>query len=173
MAFGTVARMAANPSVLGKIGHFLKGDMPMKQFLLQRLGLDAGIAAFQGFTTPGGLDEKLIAAGTDFALSAGSGLVAGGAARRMGADQLTEGTADMIASFAGGYAAYPAGNALIRAKDSLTGGPGLTAFEKMAEEDQKRMVEQIRQQTLQGAGYIPGMNSPAYDSNYLASLGLA
>ncbi len=173
MAAATVARMAMNPSVLSKIGHFLKGDMPMKQFLLQRLGLDAGIAAFQGATTPGGLDEKLIAGLTDFGLSAGSGLVAGGAARRMGADQLTEGTADMMASFAGGFAAYPAGNALIRAKDSLTGGPGMTSFEKMAQEDQKKMVEQIQQQTLQAAGYLPGMNSPAYDSNYLANLGLA
>ena len=79
----------------------------------------------------------------------------------------------MIASFAGGYAAYPAGNALIRAKDSLTGGPGLTSFEKMAQEDQEQMIKNIQQQTLQTAGYIPGMNSPAYDSNYLASLGLA
>ena len=173
MAAATIGRMAMNPSVLGKIGHFLKGDMPMKQFLLQRLGLDAGIAVIQGATTPGGLDEKLIAGVTDFGLSAGSGLVAGGAARKMGADQLAEGTADMIASFAGGYAAYPAGNALIRAKDALTGGPGLTSFEKMAQEDQKKMIEQIQQQTLQTAGYIPGMNSPAYDSNYLASLGLA
>ena len=62
MAFGIAARMAANPSVLSKIGHFLKGGtMPMKQLLLQRLALDAGIAAIQGATTPGGLDEKLIA----------------------------------------------------------------------------------------------------------------
>jgi len=173
MALGIAARMAATPSVLGKIGHFLKGDMPLKQFLFQRLGLDAGIAAFQGFTTPGGLDEKLIAAGTDFALSAGSGLVAGGAARRMGASQGAEIAADQIASIAGGFSAYPVGNAVIRAKDSLTGGPGLTAFEKMAQEDQKKMIEEIQQQTLQAAGYFPGMNSPAYDSNYLATLGLA
>ena len=173
MAFGIAARMAANPSVLSKIGHFLKGGLATKELITQRLALDAGIAAFQGFSTPGGLDEKIIAGVTDFGLSAGSGLVAGGAARRMGAGQGVEIVADQIASFGGGFAAYPAGNALIRAKDSLTGGPGLTAFEKMAQKDQEQMIANIQQQTLQTAGYIPGMNSPAYDSNYLASLGLA
>ena len=173
MAAATVARMAMNPSILSKIGNFLKGGLTMKELVQQRLLMDAGIATFQGFTTPGGLDEKLIAAGTDFALSAGSGLVAGGAARRMGAGQTGEFMADQAASIAGGFAAYPAGNALIRAKDALTGGPGLTSFEKMAQEDQKKIIEQIQQQTLQAAGYFPGMNSPAYDSNYLANLGLA
>ena len=173
MAFGMAARMAMNPSVLSKIGSFLKGSQPMKDFLMYRIAPDAGFAALNAATTPGGLDDKLIAGITDFGLSAGSGLVGGGVARRMGAGQGTENLVDMFTSMGGAYAAYPAGMAITRAADKMTGGPGMTDFEKMAQKDQEQYVKQIQEQTLQAAGYIPGMNSPAYDSNYLASLGLA
>ena len=174
MPAATVARMAAHPKVLAQIGNFLKGDLTIPQLLKNRLGLDAAFALFQGATTPGGLDEKIISGVTDFGLSAGSGLVAGGAARHLGAGRDLEAATDMIASMAGAYAAYPAGMAINRAIDKATGGPGLTDFEKMAQKDQEKLIEDIRNQTLQSVGYLPGVN-PAYtsQSDYLAQLGLA
>ena len=173
MALG-IARMAANPNVLKSIGHFLKGGQPLKDFLLYRIAPDAGFAALNAVQTPGGLDDKLIAGITDFGLSAGSGLVAGGAARKFGADQGLENLVDMFASYGGAMASYPAGMALTRAADKMTGGPGLTDFEKMQQKDQQAYVDQIRQEALAAAGYFPGTN-PAYygQSDYLTQLGLA
>jgi hypothetical protein len=37
------------------------------------------------------------------------------------------------------------------------GGEGRTAYERMSDEQQKQFAEQIRQQTLMGAGLIPGI----------------
>ena len=169
MAIGVAIRMAG-PKLL----QFLKGNQPMAQFLGYRILPDAGFAALNAVTTPGGLDDKLIAGVTDFGLSAGTGLVAGGAARRFGASPLTENIIDGLGSYAGAMAGYPAGMALTRAADKLTGGPGLTDFEKMAQKDQEALIQQIQEQTLANAGLVPGFN-PAYygtGNDYLAQLGL-
>ena len=63
---------------------------------------------------------------------------------------------------------------ITRGLDKMTGGPGLTDFEKMAQKDQEKFIEQIQRETLANAGLIPGLN-PAYygQSDYLAQLGLA
>ena len=167
MAAG-VARMA------GQLFKFLKGNQPTKDFLLQRLGPDAFFAVVNAGMTPGGLDDKAIAGITDFGLSAGTGLVAGRTARAMGAGPGTETFVDLIGSYGGAMAAYPAGMSLTRAADKLTGGPGLTDFEKMAQKDQEAFIEQIQREALENAGLIPGLN-PAYYSagnDYLAQLGL-
>ena len=37
------------------------------------------------------------------------------------------------------------------------GGEGRTAYERMSDEQQKQFADQIRQQTLMGAGLIPGV----------------
>ena len=170
----SAARMAMNPTVLSKIGQFLKGSQPLKEFLTYRILPDAGFAALNAATTPGGLDDKLIAGVTDFGLSAGTGLVTGGLARKFGASPGVENLVDMMGSYGGAMAAYPAGMALTRAADKLTGGPGMTDFEKMAQRDQEQFIRNIQEQTLANAGLIPGLN-PAYygQSDYLAQLGLA
>ena len=173
MALQAVARMAANPNVLKSIGRFLKGDQPLKQFLMYRIAPDAAFATLNAAQTPGGLDDKLIAGITDFGLSAGTGLVTGGAARRMGADPGIENLVDMMGSYGGAMASYPAGMAITRGLDKLTGGPGLTDFEKMREKEQQAYVDQIRRETLEYAGLIPGINPTYYNSDYLAQLGLA
>ena len=169
----SAARMAMNPSILAKIGQFLKGPLSNSELIKTRLLPDAAFATINAVMTPGDLDDKLIAGATDFALGAGSGLVAGGAARRMGADAGLQNTADMIASIAGGYASYPISMGLTRGLDKMTGGPGLTDFEKMAQKDQEAFIAQIQQQTLANAGMTPGLPAQYFDDNYLAQLGLA
>ena len=169
MALGFALRKAG-PA----LANFLKGDMTTGQLFRNRLLLDAGVAGVQGLTTPGGLDDKLIAGGTDFVFGAGSGLFAGGLARKLGFNKGIQQNADMLASFAGGYTSYPVGIELTRAADKLTGGPGLTDFEKMAQKDQEQLIASIQEQTLANAGLIPGL-SPAYYSSgndYLAQLGI-
>ena len=167
MAIGTALRMAGP-----KLFKFLKGNQNTKDFLLQRILPDAGFAAINAVTTPGGLDDKLIAGVTDLGLSAGSGLFAGGLARRFGAGPTTETLVDMLGSYGGAMAAYPTGMAITRGADALMGGPGLTDFEKMAKSEQEEYVKQIQMQTLQNAGLIPGINPTYYNQDYLAQLGL-
>ena len=169
MALGFALRKAG-PA----LANFLKGDMTTGQLVKNRLLTDAGFAALQGLTTPGGFDDKFISGATDFGLSAGSGLFAGGIARKLGAGRGVQNFVDQGASIAGAYAGYPVGIELTRAADKLTGGPGLTGFEKMAQKDHEQLIASIQEQTLANAGLIPGLN-PAYyssGSDYLAQLGI-
>jgi len=46
---------------------------------------------------------------------------------------------------------------LQRGKDSLMGGSGQTAYERMSAEQQAQFAEQIRRQTLATAGLVPGV----------------
>ena len=50
-----------------------------------------------------------------------------------------------------------AGDALMRGKDKIAGGAGMTPYERMSSEQQAQFAEQIRRQTLAGAGLVPGV----------------
>ena len=101
-----------------------------------------------------------------------TGLAAGNAARRLGASQNLSGYVDMGASLAGAYGAYPVSNAISRGVDKLTGGPGMTTYEKMAQEDQQAYAQQIQQATLQKLGLVPGINPQYVGDPYLQQLGM-
>lgn len=166
MPIANAARMAGQ-----KLLTFLKGDLTTTQ-LRNRLAPDAGFALVNAAMTPGDFGEKATAGMTDFLMSGGAGLAAGNLARNMGAGPGTASTADLIASFAGGYGSYPVSSAITRGIDKATGGPGLTSYEKLAEKDREAYAEQIRQQTLSAAGLIPGINPQYLGNPYLAQLGL-
>ena len=117
-----------------------------------RLGPDVVAAGLNAATTQGDVIDQGLMGATDLLLSAGSGLVAG---RLTGRSKLA-GLADITASMGGAYAAYPAGDALIRMKDKATGGLGQTGYEKMSYEQQKLLEQQITQQVLNAYGYLPG-----------------
>ena len=47
----------------------------------------------------------------------------------------------------------------------IAGGQGMTPYERMsANEQQKQFAAQIRQQTLSGAGLIPGIQQQYFDN---------
>lgn len=150
-----LAEMAVtNPAFSGGIGKALFGTMNKGQ-IINRLAPDAffgGVAALQ---TPGDIGDKLIA-GTTSAVGGGlGGLALGRAGQRFGD---TAGfMADMAGSIGGDMVGMSVGDGLQRGKDSLMGGSGQTAYERMSAEQQAQFAEQIRRQTLAGAGLVPGV----------------
>ena len=124
------------------LGKWMKGDMDRGQ-LIGRLIPDAGMAALQGVMTPGDLGDKVIAGTTDFAASAGLGLVA---ARPFQSMPNVAGGMDMLGSTVGAFAAGPAlSDSLQRGKDKVMGGQGLSAYERANLEYE----EQIRAAIIQ------------------------
>ena len=155
---GTGTRMAgeglANAAFKSGVGKAVFGDMTKSQ-ILNRVAPDAlfgGIAALQ---TPGDIGDKLIA-GTTSAVGGGlGGLALGRAGQRFGD---TAGfLADAGGSIVGDMAGMVVGDTAMRGKDRIMGGDGLTPYERMSAQQQAEFAQQIRQQTLAGAGYLPGV----------------
>jgi hypothetical protein len=165
MAFlGAVKRFAGEALKRGFMDEKL--GVPTMQSIAGRLAPDVAFGALAAVQTPGDLTDKLIAGGTQ-ALGGGLGgaLVTGATGGKLG----------MLGELAGGYGGdmlgYTVGENLLRAKDKLSGGEGLSPFERMSKEQQQEFANQIRNETLQnmglGVGYLPGAQD-----QYLASLGL-
>ena len=149
-----VKRMAGDALFKQGLGKAVFGDMSKGQ-IAARLAPDAffgGVAALQ---TPGDIGDKLIA-GTTSALGGGlGGLALGRATQRFG-DGVSL-AADFGGSILGDMGGMAVGDGMQRAKDSLIGGSGQTAYERMSAEQQAQFAEQIRRQTLAGAGLLPGV----------------
>jgi hypothetical protein len=64
-----------------------------------------------------------------------------------------------MGSYGGDFAGMAVGDTMMRGKDRLFGGSGQTPYEKLSEDQQKQLIQQIRQQTLQSVGAMPGVNS--------------
>ena len=148
------ARMAGDALFKQGLGKAVFGDMTKGQ-IVNRLAPDAffgGIAALQ---TPGDIGDKLIA-GTTSAVGGGlGGLALGRAGQRFGD---TAGfLADAGGSIVGDMGGMMVGDTLMRGKDKIMGGDGLTPYERMSAQQQAEFAQQIRQQTLAGAGYLPGV----------------
>ena len=157
-----LAQMAVtNPAFKSGIGKALFGTMDKGQ-IVGRLAPDAFFGGLAALQTPGDLGDKLIA-GTTSAVGGGlGGLALGRAGQRFGD---TAGfMADMAGSVGGDYAGMMFGDTLQRGKDKVFGGEGQTAYERMSSEQQAQFAEQIRQQTLAGAGLIPGVQDRYFDN---------
>lgn len=110
-----------------------------------------GLAAAQ---TPGDMTDKLIAFGSTAIPSSLGGLAAAGVAKNPYG--LTAGLLDQAGSIAADYASFPAGEALMRAKDKLSGGKGQTPYERLSAQDQKIFEERLRRQIMAQYGLLPG-----------------
>ena len=110
-----------------------------------------GLSAAQ---TPGDITDKMIAFGTTAIPASLGGLAAAGIARNP--HGLTAGLLDQAGSIAADYASFPAGEALMRAKDKLSGGMGLTPYERLSVQDQKIFEERLRRQIMTQYGLLPG-----------------
>ena len=165
---GTGARMAgqglANAAFKGGVGKAMFGEMTKGQ-IAQRLVPDAifgGVAALQ---TPGDLGDKLVA-GSASALGGGlGGLALGRATERFGTGVSL--AADFGGSILGDMGGMAVGDAVMRGKDKLMGGAGQTPYERMSAEQQAQFANQIRQQTLAGAGLVPGVRDEFMYANGL------
>jgi hypothetical protein len=67
--------------------------------------------------------------------------------------------ADFGGSILGDMGGMAVGDAVMRGKDKLMGGAGQTPYERMSAEQQAQFAEEIRQQTLAGAGLYPEYKS--------------
>ena len=157
---GQGARMAgqglANAAFKGGVGKALFGEMSKGQ-IASRLAPDAIFGGLAALQTPGDIGDKLVA-GSASALGGGLGGLA--LSRVAGARGLGEGAqlaADFGGSILGDMGGMAVGDTIMRGKDKLMGGAGQTPYERMSAEQQAQFADQIRQQTLAGAGLVPGV----------------
>ena len=147
-------RMAMSGAFKSGLGNAVFGNMTKGQ-IAQRLVPDAifgGVAALQ---TPGDIGDKLVA-GSASALGGGlGGLALGRAAERFGPTASL--AADFGGSILGDMGGMAVGDTIMRGKDKLMGGAGQTPYERMSTQQQAEFAEQIRRQTLAGAGLVPGV----------------
>ena len=113
-----------------------------------RLVPDAGFAVLNAVQTPGDLGDKLAVGGTQFLMETGLGLSAG----KLAKNSAVSGLLDMGGSVVGGYSSMPVSDMILRGKDKITGGEGLTPYEKLSVAQQAALAQQIEQQVLQAYG---------------------
>ena len=120
---------------------------------------DAGFGLLAATQTPGDLTDKVIAGLTQ----AGGGILGGigtvGGLRMIpklrDAHNILN-LADMAGSVAGDFAGMAAGDSLMRLKDTLAGGKGLTPYERLGMQEQEEYAQALKQQMLAQYGLIPG-----------------
>ena len=151
------ARMAG--ALLGKLGgaskDLLFGGMTKGQ-IAGRLAPDALFGVLAATQTPGDLGDKLIAGGSS-ALGGGlGGLAVGRAVGKLGGGDALQTMADFAGSIGGDYAGMYVGDQVMRGKDLLAGGQGLTPYERMGAADQQAFAQDIERQILAQYGLLPG-----------------
>ena len=63
---------------------------------------------------------------------------------------------DMAGSIGGDMLGREASSAILRGKDAISGGRGLTPYEKMSEQQAMQMMQSGRTQALAELGLLPG-----------------
>ena len=160
-------RMASSPAFKEGLGKLVFGNMDSGE-ILGRLAPDVMFGGMAALSTPGDIGDKLIAGGTS-ALGGGLGGIAlSRGASRVGLTGMPNYLADMAGSIGGDYAGMAVGDTLMRGKDYMMGGGGMTPYERLSAEQQQQLIEQVRAETLMGAGLVPGYRG----DDYLTQLGL-
>ena len=137
-------------AALGLGANLFKGMS--KADIAMRLAPDAMFGVLEGTMTPGDLGDKVIA-GAGSALGGGLGGLALG---RLGGPGAMGTVLDMAGSIGGDMLGREASTAILRGKDKLSGGQGLSPYEKMSEEQTKAMIQSGRAQALAELGLLPG-----------------
>jgi hypothetical protein len=145
------ARMAAD--VLGRTKDFLFGGLT-KEDLLVRLGMDAIGGGMAAMYTPGDLGDKAIAGISSTIGGVGGGLVAG---RLAGNNQLLGTALDFGGSVLGDMAASRVGEEVMKGKSYLQGEGYLNPWEKMSNEQQAMLAQEMERSILAQYGLaVPG-----------------
>jgi len=116
-----------------------------------RLGPDAVFGIMEGAMTPGDLGDKIIA-GTG---SAVGGAMGGLALGKLGGNSPLGAMLDMGGSIGGDMLGRATADQILRGKDKISGGQGLTPYEKMSEQQQLQMLQAGRTQALAELGLLP------------------
>jgi|TARA_B100000085_G_scaffold282213_1_gene310332 hypothetical protein len=127
-----------------------------------RLAPDLMFGALEGVMTPGDLGDKLIA-GTASGLGGGLGGLALG---KLGRGNEAAGfLLDMGGSIGGDMLGRSVGEVAQRGKDKLTGGEGLTPYEKLSKADREKLEQLIRDdqtaRVLAELGLLPASTQSA------------
>lgn len=154
-AVSRVGRFAGQ--ALGKTGKFLLNNAgSSKSEIAMRLVPDLGFGVLAGVQTPGDLGDKLIAGSTSAIGGSLGGIATAGALRGIRMPGTVQNLGDLAGSWMGDEVGMIVGDSLQRGKDKLTGGQGLTAFERMGADQQAAYAQQLEQQILAQYGIIPG-----------------
>ena len=130
--------------------------------IVGRLAPDALFGIMEGAMTPGDLTDKIIA---------GSGAAIGGATGGLALGKLGGNSAagfllDMGGSIGGDMVGRMASDQILRGKDAISGGKGLTPYEKMSEKQMQEMVQSGRMQALAELGLLPSSTQQALVDPY-------
>ena len=143
-----IRRMAGAAMGLGK--SLFKGMGPAE--ITMRLAPDAMFGVLEGAMTPGDIGDKIIA-GAGSAVGGGMGGLALG---KLGGSGPLGTVLDMAGSIGGDMLGREASSAILRGKDAISGGRGLTPYEKMSEQQAMQMMQSGRTQALAELGLLPG-----------------
>ena len=151
---GGIKRLAGD--ALGNTGRFLLNNAGSnKTEVIGRLAPDIGFGILSGAMTPGDLGDKLIAGGTQALGGAVGGIGAAGLAKKVGAGGTTQFLADIGGSYGGDFVGMAVGDGIMRGKDKLMGGEGLTPYERANKDYQEQMRIQMEQEILAKYGIDP------------------
>jgi hypothetical protein len=120
--------------------------------IAMRVVPDVGFGFLEGAMTPGDLGDKIIAGG-----STALGGITGGAflGKLGGNNQMLTQALDLAGSVGGDFGGRYISDHVQRGKDSMMGGKGQTAYERMSDEQYELMKKQAQTQVLAELGLLP------------------
>ena len=136
---------------------FLKNNMgSTKAEVALRVLPDLAFGGLAAAQTPGDFGDKAIAGLTTAVPSLIGGSAAAGLVKRVGGNAALQNLADMGGSIGGDFGGMYLGDSIMRGKDLIMGGQGLTPYEKMSVQQQQQLAEQMKNEMLFQYGLIPG-----------------
>lgn len=152
------ARMAGK--ALEALKWLFKGD-DAGQIAL-RVVPDVGFGVLEGAMTPGDLGDKIVA-GSSTALGSLAGGI--GLGKLGGNNVVARQLLDIGGSVGGDFAGRFVGDHIQRGKDSVMGGKGQTAYERLSEQQFEQMKKEASRQVLAELGLLPqGYQSALVDT---------
>ena len=153
-----LGRVAGAALGLGK--SLFKGMGPTEIAL--RLGPDAMYGIMEGAMTPGDMGDKIIAGSG----SAIGGAMGGLALGKLGGRGPLGTMLDMGGSIGGDMLGRAASDQVLRGKDKVSGGEGLTPYEKLNKEQMMQLVQSGKMQALAELGLLPSSAQSALVDPY-------
>jgi hypothetical protein len=150
---GLVKRFAMNPKVLSFIKPALANEAGQitAGSLAGRFAPDALFGVLAATQTPGDAIDK----GAAFLGSTLGGGLGGAGVTALTGGRLKQ-VGELIGGLGGDYVGQMGGDTIQRLKDKLTGGEGLTAYERLSSDQQKEFAQQLQAQILAQYGLLPG-----------------